>query len=224
MSLRSGLGIYRADSVTTAELSGASDPGLAFAGGAQGEPGELSGRDFSPLPALHRGVLDQPNALFVQHAVRHESLAMDHVLHVQAAVRASQLESAARNARVDAYHSAIPGMVTLFDPFALGAPLAGAGRAIGAADAGDAEATPSSAPADSHAGHDGRAADAQGTQTRNLSAWSESPPAQLRAAPGFSSQLRQVAAEFRPHTAWRATPLLDNTMTHRMQRNFMSMV
>ncbi len=207
MSLGSGLGIFQADSVTTAELVDAADPGLAFAAGLQDGPGGLSGRDFSPLQPLHRGVLDQPEALYVQRAVRHQPLAMDHTLHVQGAVRASQLESAARNARVDAYNSATPGMVTLFDPFALGAPWAEAGRAIRAVDTvddGKAELTQPSAPGDAQIRDDDHMASAQGSDLGDISTPPESGPPLPRAAVGFSSQLQRLAADFRPRTPRQA--------------------
>lgn len=207
MSLGSGLGIFQADSVTTAELVDAADPGLAFAAGLQDGPGGLSGRDFSPLQPLHRGVLDQPEALYVQRAVRHQPLAMDHTLHVQGAVRASQLESAARNARVDAYNSATPGMVTQFDPFALGAPWAEAGRAIRAVDTvddGKAELTQPSAPGDAQIRHDDHMASAQGSDLGDISTPPESGPPLPRAAVGFSSQLQRLAADFRPRTPRQA--------------------
>jgi len=204
MSLHSGLGIFQADSVTTAELLGAPDTGLTFAAGTLDSPGGLSGHDFSPLSDDNWRALYPSNALYVQHAVRHQPLVTDHALHVQNAVRASQLESAARNARVDAYNSATPGMATLFDPFALGAPLAGAGRTTGAADGEKTTPVRLDTSEASQSALDGKVADARDARFQDQSAREQAAPPQSYAAAGFGSQLQRAAADFRPRMARQA--------------------
>ena len=123
MTLMSGWGVSQADSVTMAELHGGSDRNLSFAAGEAGildGPGGLSGRDYSPL---HKVELNEANALYVQRAVRQESLGLDNGLFVQHAVRGSALESQVRDARISSQlNSATPGVTTLYDPFALGNP------------------------------------------------------------------------------------------------------
>ena len=209
ISLRSGLGHFQADSVTQAELLGSLDADNIFAGGAEEGPGGLIGRDFSPLRPLYRNPQDQPNALYVQHSVRHEPLSMDSGLHVQNAVRASQLESAARNARVNSFNSATTGFETLVDPFALGAPLLFQ-KALAPGEADRAKTAANSAmPQDSQ---ESRAVDASpgySAPVRPGDAGFFVPMPRHRAAPGFSSQLHRVAAEMRPHAA--KIPLLEKT-------------
>jgi CshA-type fibril repeat protein len=204
MSLHSGLGIFQADSVTTAELLGAPDMGLTFAAGTPDGPGGLSGYDYSPLSDDNWRALYPSNALYVQHAVRHQPLATDHALHVQNAVRASQLESAARNARVDAYNSATPGMATLFDPFALGAPLAGAGRTTGAVGGEKTAPVRLDTSEASQSALDGKVADARDARLQDQSARAQAAPPQSYAAAGFGSQLQRAAADFRPRMARQA--------------------
>ena len=200
ISMRSGLGLFQTDHATAAELLGGLNFDGAFAAGVQDGPGSLSGRDFSPLHPLYRGVLDQPNALYIQHAVRHESLAMDNGLHVQTEVRASQLESAARNVRISSFNSATPGVVSLLDPFALGTPSFAAGMpAAGDAVTGKA-AVSSLAAEDLYVTRMVEAPVADAILARVTDA-GIAPTLQHRAAPGFSMQLHRVAAEMRPHAA-----------------------
>ena len=186
MSLRSGLGIFQADSVTTAELMGAVDPDLSFASG---------------FPKL-----DQANVLHVQNAVRHLPLAMNDILHVQSSVRASQLESAARNARVNAYNSATPGMSTLFDPFALGAPVAGAKQGASTDDGKKTVAKQYSSSETVQATRSEQLTDAREALQLDLPIPARPAAAQAQAAAGFGSQLQRVAADFRPRVARQATP------------------
>ena len=104
-SLRSGTGVFVTDGATFAELSS-----------------ETAIRLESVKPAISDG-------LFVQHAVRNESLVSDPTLFVQTVVRSSQLEALARSVRINSVNSATPGVSTVLDPFANGAPfLLGAGR------------------------------------------------------------------------------------------------
>ncbi|MGV8803355.1 MAG: Ig-like domain-containing protein, partial [Polaromonas sp.] len=185
MSLRSGLGIFQADSVTTAELMGAVNPDLSFASG-------VAGRS---------GALDQSNALHVQHAVRHLPLVMNDTLHVQNSVRASQLESAARNAHVSAYHSATPGISTLFDPFALGAPAVGVKQGV-AADDGKKTTPKSSSSTDAgQAAHDEQVTGTLEKSQPDQPAQTKPATTRAHAAAGFGSQLQRVAADFRPRLA-----------------------
>ncbi|WP_353392993.1 Ig-like domain-containing protein, partial [Hydrogenophaga sp. 5NK40-0174] len=65
--------------------------------------------------------LSMQPSLFVQHAVRHEPLDMSHTLHVQLAVRSSQVEAEVRDAAINSLNSANPVFDSLLDPFALGA-------------------------------------------------------------------------------------------------------
>jgi hypothetical protein len=139
--------------------------------------------------------LSPSNALYVQSAVRHEPLPFNQVLFVQAAVRASQLESAARNARVDSVNTATPGVVSLLDPFALGAPTVQSDSANSAAENGkNAPQKTSDAPA----GHDNvvtlEPADATADAADRITAVP-------RAAASFASQLQGVATRMRPPVA-----------------------
>ena len=97
-SVRSGMGVFVTDGATFAELSS-----------------ETASRLDSLKPAIFDG-------LFVQHAVRNESLVSDPTLFVQTSVRASQLEASARSVRINSVNSATPGVSTVLDPFANGAP------------------------------------------------------------------------------------------------------
>jgi VCBS repeat-containing protein len=101
--LGSGAGIQMVDSVLTAELLGGGNQELSAAAGSAANG----------------------DALFVQQAVRHQSLMTEADLFVQQAVRSSALESAGRDVLVgSSSNSATPGVSTLFDPFALGALVA----------------------------------------------------------------------------------------------------
>ena len=101
--LGSGAGLQVVDSVLAAELLGGGNQELSAAAGSA----------------------ENGDALFVQRAVRHQSLTTDADLFVQQAVRASALESAGRDVLVgSSSNSATPGVSTLFDPFALGALVA----------------------------------------------------------------------------------------------------
>ena len=118
---------------------------------------------------------------------------------MQFAVRASQLESAARNVRIDSRNSATPGVASLLDPFELGslsrsetAAAEAAGSKTGASTLSTSELLVEK-PVDSpHAG----AAQAGAKELQQMSAFRAH-----RAAPGFSHQLHRVAAEMRPYAA-----------------------
>ena len=195
MSLHSGIGVSQTDSVATAELLGGFAGDLSFAAGEAGlleGPGSLSGRDFSPL---HHVELNQPNSLYVQRAVRHQSLGMDNGLFVQHAVRASQLESLSRDVRISSQlNSATPGVSTLFDPFALGAPSNPDVSLSGEVDAGEKPAaTHHRAPGDSLADKPIEVIDTPMDQVQ-LNDTEIAPQLQLRAAVGFSSQLQRLGS------------------------------
>ena len=204
MSLRSGLGVFQSDAVTTAELLTGLDSDNLFSAGTDVGVGGLSGRDFSPIQPLYRGTLDQPNALYIQHAVRHESLGLDQGLHVQAAVRNSQYESTARNIRINSLNTAVPGVTTLFDAFVLGAPNVPVVPAEGQdAVTRDPENIEQVNPSNSQPTEADtvntlpafRVVDIALTTTSDTT----SAPRQ-RAALGFSSQLQRDAARIRPQT------------------------
>ena len=208
ISLRSGIVNFQVDNVTQAELLGSVDADNMFASGAQEGPGGLTGRDFSPLRPLYRSLQDQPNALYVQHSVRHEPLTMDSGLHVQNAVRAPQLESTARNVRVNSFNSATSGVETLIDPFAMGAPSLFQ-KAL-KSDEADAAKTASAWPAPGDL-QESRTVDSPQDHSKLARSADAgfAPTLRHRAAPGFSSQLRRVAAEMRPRA--EKLPLLENT-------------
>jgi hypothetical protein len=138
-----------------------------------------------------------PHALHVQHAVRHQPIVTDIGLYVQQAVRASQLESAVRNAVLDAHHTATPGFDTLIDPFALSALRS------------EAPAEPENAPAPAPKASETQPAEAEQANGQALGeaevavqpTLAEQPS---RAALGFRAQLQGLskdrAASARPLT------------------------
>ena len=201
MTLMSGWGVSQADSVTMAELHGGSDRNLSFAAGEAGildGPGGLSGRDYSPL---HKVELNEANALYVQRAVRQESLGLDNGLFVQHAVRGSALESQVRDARISSQlNSATPGVTTLYDPFALGNPanpgMPGSVLTDGAEKSVDKN---QSMPDDSRPTEMTEASAPPIHQLQDNEAES-APQFQPRAATAFSSQLQNAAAEFHPYS------------------------
>ena len=200
MTLMSGWGVSQADSVTMAEMHNGSDRNLSFAAGQAGPldgPGGLSGRDYSPL---HKVELNETNALYVQRAVRQESLGLDNGLFVQHAVRGSALESQVRDARISSQlNSATPGVTTLYDPFALGNPanpgMPGSVQTDGAEKSVD---TSQPMPDDSRPTE---MTEASAPPTHHLldNEAESAPQFQPRAATAFSSQLQNAAAEFHPY-------------------------
>jgi VCBS repeat-containing protein len=135
-----------------------------------------------------------PHSLHVQHAVRHQPIVSDIGLYVQQAVRASQLESAVRNAVLDAQHTATPGFDTLMDPFALGAPhpeaSAEPAKEPAAAPAPKASESP---PQEVKPGGDEALAEA-GTQPE-ITVPVEPSRLQARAAVGFRAQLQGMGKD-----------------------------
>ncbi|AEG93382.1 Ig-like domain-containing protein [Ramlibacter tataouinensis] len=184
MELSAGLRAVQADSATQAELLQGLGTDLGFAQGLQ----------FGSRGLAARELAEASSSLFVQRAVRHQSLTPEHSVFVQEVVRASRLESLARGLRADSLNSAAVGATTLFDPFALGTPAAKpAAPARGASEprsaaAQDREAVRVAQPE-------------RGVDTAAVAAQAVAPERQplpvRRAAEGFASQLSRNAQDFR---------------------------
>jgi hypothetical protein len=135
-----------------------------------------------------------PHSLYVQHAVRHQPIVSDIGLYVQQAVRASQLESAVRNAVLDAHHTATPGFDTLMDPFALGAPR----PEVPAEPAKEPAAAPEPKASEEQSGEGKPGSDqaVAGTETETeVPAPVEPSRLQPRAAVGFRAQLQGLSKD-----------------------------
>ena len=192
--LRSGLGLFQTDSATMAELTAESALALD----------NLT--EFRPT-----------HALFVQHAVRQEALVSETGIFVQNSVRASQLESLARNTRIDSFNSAISGVDTLLDPFALGAPVASAATPVADTLRGERQNPPASeGNTDARDNSVPKATLADQTQAQKTAA-DEGPvrQAKRRAADGFAAQLRRNTASFRTSAVRPETPLNDTARITR---------
>jgi hypothetical protein len=113
IDLRGDRGLFQTDGATLAELTGALRTDLTFAEGNQFGSRGLGGTRNNDAPRA-------TNALYVQQAVRYQSLGLEQGLFVHDAVRSSQIESLARSIRIDSFNSAVPGVATLLDGFALG--------------------------------------------------------------------------------------------------------
>ena len=207
--LRAGLGIFQTDSVTLAELS--SEQALALDN--LTAPRGFDGLDESHL--LGNGIGAQ-NALFVQHAVRHESLVSEVGLFVQNSVRASQLESLARNIRVDAFNSAISGVDTLLDPFALGSPVVSPVTPLAEALEKERQNAPTSQLEKENSLQANNVAQAAEPGRAPVAA-DDAPARQVkrRAADGFAAQLRRNATAFRTSALRPETPLSETTRMTR---------
>ena len=197
IEFRSSLGIFQADRVTMAELAGGLASGLEFAEGNQ--------LDSKGLGGDRTHAFRQSSSLFVQHAVRHESLGTEHGLFVQDAVRASQLESLARGLRVGSVNSAAPGVSSLFDPFALGAPSVDSRGPAAEVDPQKVTATQVEARSLDELQKDVKNAEPLRTLPPTTEAAASALPSQRRAADGFGAQLRRSATDFRPRVARMAT-------------------
>jgi hypothetical protein len=186
--LRAGLGLFQTDSATLAELS--SEQALLL--DTLTAPRGFDGLDDSHLRGNGIGTV---NALFVQHAVRHEALVSESGLFVQNSVRSSQLESLARNTRVDSFNSAIAGVGTLLDPFAIGTPSS---TPVGEPVNSDPQATPTSGvekPIDAPAAKETQLA--KPNRVDKTTGDSSTRPSTRRPADGFATQLRKNASTFR---------------------------
>ena len=113
IELRGDRGVFQTDGATSAELAGGLRDDLTFAEGNQFGSRGLGGTRSNDAPRV-------TSALFVQQAVRHQSLGLEQGLFVHEAVRSSQLEALARSIRIDSFNSAVPGVASLLDGFALG--------------------------------------------------------------------------------------------------------
>ena len=118
---------------------------------------------------------------------------MDNGLFVQRAVRASQLESLSRDVRISSQlNSATPGVSTLFDPFAMGAPSNPDVSLSGEVDARERnQRLRTIVPSDSQAGKPIEVIDTPINQVQ-LNDTEITPQLQPRAAVGFSSQLQRT--------------------------------
>ena len=186
--LRAGFGIFQTDSATLAELS--SEQALLI--DTLTAPRGFDGLDDSHLRGNGIGTV---NALFVQHAVRHEALVSEAGLFVQNSVRSSQLESLARNIRVDNFNSATPGVGTLLDPFAIGAPPAAAASEAGRSERQSTTTSGIEKPADMPATKEVEVVQ-PGRFDKTLDD-NQTRQAKRRAADGFGAQLRRNASTFR---------------------------
>ena len=207
--LRAGMGIFQTDSVTMAELS--SEQALALDN--LTAPRGFDGLDESHL--LGNGIGAQ-NALFVQHAVRHEALVSEVGLFVQNSVRASQLESLARNIRVDTFNSAISGVDTLLDPFALGSPAVSPVTPLAEALEKERQNTPTSKLEKENSLQANNAVQVA-EPARTLSTADDFSVTQVkrRAADGFATQLRRNATAFRTSALRPETPLAETKRVTR---------
>jgi hypothetical protein len=196
--LRTGLGLFQTDRATLAELS--SEQALLI--DTLTAPRGFDGLDDSHLRGNGIGTV---NALFVQHAVRHEALVSEAGLFVQNSVRSSQFESLARSIRVDSFNSATPGVDTLLDPFAIGAPSATPKGKAADSDRQGIATSSIEKPADAPTAKETQVA----TPGRVDDTSNDSSARQVkrRAADGFATQLRQNAATFRTSAVRRETSL-----------------
>jgi hypothetical protein len=203
------LGTFPADAPLLAEAFG------------QVPDGRLLEVNEGDTPALRREyVLGEvravDHALHVQHAVRHMPVTSDHGLFVQRMVRASQLESAVRNAVLDAHQSATPGRASLFDAFELGAPRPMPSDAAAPAEppresqpapakpvqTKPAEAVTAAEPASEAVAAEPGAADTPVAEEKTV--------ARPTGAQGFRAQLQRVAADRLPGNR----PLARDITTH----------
>ena len=189
---QSGSASLQTDSVTLAELTNGLRSDLTFAEGNQIGSKGLGGQRSNESRLS--------TALFVQHAVRHQELGTEHGLFVQDSVRSSQLESLARDLKVNSFNSAVTGVTTLFDPFALGAPSSFI-LVESAAPAKESETKTSmtSLPSASSSGDISRTGEnaEKAIESDNFGATTARAPLR-RAADGFAAQLRRSATDFRP--------------------------
>ncbi|HMN93382.1 MAG TPA: Ig-like domain-containing protein, partial [Hydrogenophaga sp.] len=204
----SALGGFQTSAPLRGEALGQVPDALLFDSAGQGNGPAL-------IRELGRGEVQTiRHALHVQHAVRHVAVTAEDGLFVQKAVRASQLESAVRNAVLDAHQSATPGFDTLLDPFGLGSPR----PVVAAETAVLADSSPVMASAEvPSAAPTGEAAEAMAEGVDNTSVAADAADAVQQAeaglrasAQGFRTQLQRMAADrstgLRPLTR-AATPI-----------------
>lgn len=146
----------------------------------------LGTRLDNPMDHLGAPGHSVPSFLYVQRAVRHQPVMDDHGLFVQRAVRASQLESALRQAVVDAGRWASLSAWAPMGPWPL-ASLAEAGTPPGAPDAPPTRAT------------------ADGDRAPDPALERPEDRAQSKAAPGFRNQLEANTRGNGPRPLTRAS-------------------
>jgi hypothetical protein len=151
----------------------------------------------------------------VQHAVRHEALVSEVGLFVQNSVRASQLESLARNIRVDTFNSAISGVDTLLDPFALGSPVVSPVTPLAEALEKERQNTPTSQLEKENSLQANTVQVAEPGRTPTTAEDVSAPQVKRRAADGFATQLRRNASAFRTSALRPETPLSETTRVTR---------
>ena len=207
--LRAGMGLFQTDSVTMAELS--SEQALALDN--LTAPRGFDGLDDSHLRGNGIGA---QNALFVQHAVRHEALVSEIGLFVQNSVRASQLESLARNIRVDSFNTAISGVGTLLDPFALGSPAVSPVTPLAEALEKERQNTPTTKLEKEDSPQANSAVKVADPGRAPVAADEVSAPqVKRRAADGFAKQLQRNATSFRTSALRPETPLSETSRPTR---------
>ena len=187
IDLRGDRGIFQTDSVTLAELSSGLRSDLAFSEGNQFGSRGLGGP--------RANIVKFSNALFVQQSVRHQSLGLEQGLFVHDAVWSSQLESLARAIRIESFNSAVPGVATLLDGFALAVPSPAAEAETG--DSRQVE-TGSRIASIGEVESDRDVEKNSIMRNANNSDGNGNGPGRRNGADGFGVQLQRSAAAFKP--------------------------
>ena len=187
IDLRGDRGIFQTDSVTLAELSSGLRSDLAFSEGNQFGSRGLGG--------TRTNIVKFSNALFVQQSVRHQSLGLEQGLFVHDAVWSSQLESLARAIRIESFNSAVPGVATLLDGFALAVPSPAAEAETG--DSRQVE-TGSRIASIGEVESDRDVEKNSIMRNANNSDGNGNGPGRRNGADGFGVQLQRSAAAFKP--------------------------
>jgi YD repeat-containing protein len=196
--LRGNLGIFQTDAATLGELT--SEQALAL-------DTLTAPRGFDGLVDSHlRGNgIGMQNSLFVQHAVRHEALVSEAGIFVQNSVRASQLESLARNIRVSSFNAAVPAVASLLDSFSGTATFA---TGTNVQDQSEQQPPTPEKPAATEPAKDSPASDSN--RPLKNSADTSNRLTGRRAADGFAMQLRRNANTFRTSATRPETPVLQS--------------
>ena len=189
-ALRGQVDLLPVDAATLSELThggGGSNNDLISVDSSDDRP-VLIGRHTN---LFRENLLKPQDTLYIHHAVHYEDLTPEYAQFVHRAVVVSQAEARANALRAAKLNSAVPGVITLADPFAIGSPewLAAqrnsdAARAVAGEARGDVT-------------REGR--DTAPRPGRNNAAADSAPLAANKpgTAPGFSAQLQRSAANFR---------------------------
>jgi hypothetical protein len=204
IDLRGDRGLFQTDGATQAELTGGLRTDLTFAEGNQFGSRGLGGTRNNDAPRA-------TNALYVQQAVRYQSLGLENGLFVHDAVHTSQLESLARSIRIESFNSAVPGVSTLLDSFALGAPAVSTEVRVSEAD-GQRPSTTAMALTDKAVSEEPPAENAVARQTSSAEIKAKTT-VQSRGADSFATQLRRSAIGFRPRATQSADSLASTAQT-----------